>query len=193
MFRMLVQTKTRLAIARKVTKQVQAITSDQRGVSAIEFSFFAALLAFGLLNTADISIYIYQRMEVENATQMGAQQAWNTCDPSKGQLPATTNCAGLTTAITTAVQSTSLGSQVSLQSGSPAEGYYCLNSSGALVYVSAVSSKPADCSSVGNATLQPEDYITVTTTFSYAPLFPGITVAGAFTTPIVKTALMRLD
>jgi len=190
---MLAKEKNLLDIMRKVTDKVAAIRSDQRGVAAIEFSFCAGLLSFGMLNTADVSIYIYKRMELENATQMGAQAAWKTCDPSKGYLPATTSCPGLTTAITNAVQSTSLGTKVSLQSGSPAEGYYCVNSSGALQYVSAVTSKPADCSAAGMASLQPADYIQITTTFAYAPLFPGITVASAFATPITKTALIRME
>ena len=141
----------------------------------------------------DVSIYLYQRMELENAAQMGVQAAWKTCDPNNKQLPATTNCPGLTTAITNAVQSTSLGTKASLQSGSPAEGYYCMNSSDALQYISAVSSKPADCTAAGMPSLQPADYIQITTTFAYAPLFPGITVAGTFATPITKTAMMRLE
>jgi len=194
MFRMLAKEKNLLDIMRKVTKKVAAIKSDLRGVSAIEFSLFAGLLSFGLLNTADVSIYVYKRMELENATQMGAQAAWKACDPTKGHLPATVNCSGLTTAITSAVHSTSLGTRVSLQSGSPAEGYYCVNSSGALQYVSAVTSpKPTDCSAAGMSNLKPADYIQIQTTFAYAPLFPGVTVASAFATPITKTALMRLD
>jgi Flp pilus assembly protein TadG len=198
MFRMPAQAKTLLEIARKLTKQVQAIKSDQRGVSAIEFSFFTGLLAFGLLNAADISIYLYKRMQLENATEMGAQAAWNTlanwnyanpqpgtCDPLK--LPVTTNCVYAVPAITAAVQSTSLGPQVSLQTNPPTEGLYCLNSSGALVSVNTF-----DCSSVGT-TQRPADYITIQTTFSYAPLFPSITIASIFPTPIVGTATMRLN
>jgi Flp pilus assembly protein TadG len=189
---MLAQAKTVLAIMRKVTEKVEAIWSDHQGVSAIEFSFFAGLLSLGMLNTADVSIYIYQRMELENATQMGAQTAWKTCDTN--HLPATVNCSGLTTALTSAVQSTSLGTQVLLQSGSPAEGYYCVNSSGALQLVGPVTSpEPPDCSAAGMANLKPADYIQITTTYSYAPLFPGITVASAFATPITKTSMMRLD
>ena len=178
---------------RNVIKTVTALRSDQRGVSAIEFSFLAGLLSLGMLNTADVSIYIYQRMELENATQMGAQAARSTCDPSVGQLPATKNCPGLMTAVTTAVQSTSLGTKVSLQSGSPAEGYYCVSSSNTLQYVSDVTSKPTDCTATGMASLQPADYITIQATFSYTPLFGGITVAKLFATPITKTAMMRLD
>jgi Flp pilus assembly protein TadG len=191
MLRMLAKVTNLLDITSKVTTRVAAIRSDQRGTSAIEFSFFAGLLSLGMLNMTDVSIYLYQRMELENAAQMGVQAAWKTCDPNKNQLPATTNCPGLTTAITNAVQSTSLGTSV--QSGSPAEGYYCVNSSGALQYVSAVSSKPADCTAAGMPSLQPGDYIQITTTFAYAPLFPGITVAGNFATPITKTAIIRLQ
>src|SRR3974377_1432934 len=178
---------------KSVAAKIPTFRSDKRGASAIELSFFLGLLAFGMLNVADISIYIYQRMELENATQMGVQAAWKTCDPNNGYVPATTNCSGLTTAITNAVTSTSLGSNVQLQSGSPSEGYYCVNSSGTLQYVSSVSSKPADCTAAGTPGNQPGDYITVATTYAYAPLFPNLTVAGAFTTPITKSAFMRLN
>jgi Flp pilus assembly protein TadG len=174
--------------------KILTFRSDKRGTSAIELSFFLGLLTFGMLNVADISIYIYKRMELENATQMGAQAVWKQCDPSKGYLPATTKCLNLTTAITNALQGTSLLSNVQLQSGSPSEGYYCVNSSGTLQYVGSVSSsKPADCTAVGMPLNQPGDYITVATTYAYAPLFPSLTVAGAFTTPITKSAFMRLN
>jgi hypothetical protein len=91
-----------------------------------------------------------------------------------------------------ALASTSLGTSVSLISGSPSEGYYCVNSSNALQYVSDVSSKPADCTAAGMPSLQPGDYIQVQTTFPYAPLFPGISVTGTFATPINSTAILRL-
>ncbi|HEY1474373.1 MAG TPA: TadE/TadG family type IV pilus assembly protein [Pseudolabrys sp.] len=193
MFPILANESALLDIMKKVIAKIGTIRSDCRGTSAIEFAFFAGLLSLGLLNITDVSIYIYQRMELENAAEMAAQAAWKTCDPFKGYVPATTNCPGLTTAITNALQSTSLGTNVSLQSGSPAEGYYCVNSSGSLQYVSAVSSKPADCTVAGMSSLQPTDYIQITASFSYVPLFSGITVAGAFATPITKTTMMRLN
>jgi Flp pilus assembly protein TadG len=171
-----------------------ALRSDQRGVSAIEFAFFVALLVFGLLNTADISIYIYKRMELENATQMAVQAVWKACDPSQGYLPATINCPDLTTVIAKAAQSTTLGNQVSIELGSPSEGYYCLNQSGALQYISAATNNPPnDCSVTGLSGQQPADYIQITTMFPYAPLFPKITVASLFKTPISKTGMMRLN
>src|SRR5450759_2054672 len=119
MYRMLAQAKNFLG---QVTAQTGAIRSDQRGTSAIEFALFGGLLSLGMLNTVDISIYLYQRMEVENATQMGAQAVLQACDPTKGYLPATQNCPAFPTAITNAVTSTSLGTKVS-QSGSPLEAY----------------------------------------------------------------------
>jgi Flp pilus assembly pilin Flp len=174
----------------QAAKSIRALAPDCRGVAAIEFAFFAGLLSVGMLNVVDVSIYAFQRMEVDNATQVAAQAAWKACDTS--QLPATTNCPGLSSAVTTAVQSTSLGSKVQLQTGSPAEGYYCVNSSGAIVYVSSVSSKPADCSSVGMASLQPADYLQIQTKFTYAPLFKGITIGHLLPTQITSTALMRM-
>ncbi len=170
--------------------RARKIWTDQRGVAAIEFGFFSIFLSLALVNVADVSIYIYQRMQAENATQVAAQAAWKACDLS--HLPATTNCAGLATAIQNALGSTSLGTRVSLISGSPAEGYYCVNASNALQYVSDVSSKPADCTAAGMPSLQPGDYIQVQTTFPYAPLFPGLSVTGTFATPINRTAIMRL-
>jgi len=170
--------------------RARKIWTDQRGVAAIEFGFFSIFLSLALVNVADVSIYIYQRMQAENATQVAAQAAWKACDLS--HLPATTNCAGLATAIQNGLGSTSLGTRVSLISGSPAEGYYCVNASNALQYVSDVSSKPADCTAAGMPSLQPGDYIQVQTTFPYAPLFPGLSVTGTFATPINRTAIMRL-
>ena len=177
-------------LALKLTGSTRAIWADQRGVAAVEFGLFVIFLSLSLVNVTDASIYLYQRMQVENATQVAAQAAFKTCDTA--HLPATTNCPNLTTAIQNALGSTSLGASVSLISGSPSEGYYCVNSSNALQYVSDVSSKPADCTAAGTPALQPGDYIQVQTTFTYTPLFPGLSVASSFPTPINRTAMMRL-
>ena len=60
--------KILMAAFGKATQKASALKQDERGASALEFAIFAGILAFGLLNTADISIYIYKRMQVENAT-----------------------------------------------------------------------------------------------------------------------------
>lgn len=167
------------------------LARDERGVAAIEFALVAGTLVFVMLNCTDVARFYVQRMQMENAARMGAQAAWNSCDVSK--LPATTDCPTLTTAVTTAVQSTSLGTAVTLQSGSPSEGYYCVNSSGVLTLVSAVSAKPANCSSVGSPTSQPGDYVKVIAKFTFTPLFGGISVASTMPTSITSTAMMRLQ
>jgi Flp pilus assembly protein TadG len=176
-------------LALEFAGRAKSIWADRRGVAAIEFGFFATFLSLALVNVTDVSIYLYQRMQAENATQVAAQAALKVCS---SQLPATPNCLALATAIQKALGSTSLGTRVSLISGSPSEGYYCVNSANALQYVSNVSSKPADCTAAGMPGLQPGDYIQVQTTFPYAPLFPGLSITGTFSTPINSTAIMRL-
>ena len=166
---------------------------DRQGAAAVEFAGAALFLILGLLNAVDLGYYTYQRMEVENAAQVGAQAVWNTCYDPTYMLPATQNCTGLNAAIVAAVQSTSLGAAVSLGDGFPAEGYYCASSSGALQSVGTLSSKPASCSAAGNASVAPGDYVQVGVSYSYAPLFPGITVMSAWgISSISMTSWMRL-
>jgi Flp pilus assembly protein TadG len=178
-------------LAPRLARRTRAAWADERGVAAIEFGIFSILLFASLANVTDVSIYIYQRMQVENATEVAAQAALKTCG-NASSLPATINCANLLTAVTTAMQSTSLGTAVTLQNGSPSEGYYCVNASDALQFVSAAASKPADCSAAGTPSLQPGDYITIATTFTYTPLFARLSVAAAFQTPITRSAILRL-
>jgi uncharacterized membrane protein len=166
---------------------------DERGSAAIEFAAASMLLVVGVLNSVDFGYYMYQRMEVENAAQVGVQAAWKTCYDSSSMLPATQNCGGLNAAVTAAIQSTSLGANVSLSSGYPAEGYYCVNGSGILQSVGSLSNKPADCSAAGNAATSPGDYLQVGVTYRYAPLFPGFSLMGAWgISSISKTSWMRV-
>jgi len=167
--------------------------ADARGVAGIEFAITGLLLVIGLLNAVDVGYYAYRRMEVENAAEVGAQAAWNTCtNPQNPMLPATVKCSPspMNAAITSAIQSTTLGTAVSLASGYPTEGYYCVNSSNALQYQGSVSSPPTACST--GAT--PGDYLQVGVTYPYQPLFPGLisvmSVSGV--TSITKTSWMRM-
>ena len=180
-------------LALELACKIRALSTDQRGVAAIEFGIFAPLLFLALVNVVDVTIYLYQRMQVQNATEVAAQAAWKTCDLTV--LPPTTDCSTLAasvTAVQNALVSTSLGTAVSLVSGSPSVGYYCVNSSNALQYVSAISSKPADCTAAGTPSLQPGYYIQVQTTYTYTPIFPGMSISGTFPTPINSASLMRL-
>jgi Flp pilus assembly protein TadG len=178
-------------LASRLARRTRAAWADERGVAAIEFGLFSILLFASLANVTDVSIYIYQRMQVETATEVAVQQALKTCG-SGSTLPATKNCANLSSAIQTAIQSTSLGAAVTLQDGSPSEGYYCVNTSNALQFVGTVNSKPADCTAAGTPSLQPGDYLTIATTFTYQPIFAKLSVAAAFPSPITRTAMIRL-
>lgn len=166
---------------------------DIRGTAAIEFAGAATLLVALLANAVDFNDYEYRRMQVVDAAQVGAQTAWQKCN-SASLLPATENCSGLSSAITTAIQSTALGSRVSLSAGYPMEGYYCVNASGALQSVGSLSNKPSDCSSAGNAAMSPGDYVQLQVTAPYAPLFPGLTVVGKWgLTSLSAVSWMRLQ
>lgn len=103
-------------------------------------------------------------------------------------LPATVNCSGLNSAVTTSIHSTTQSAAVSLPVGSPSENYYCINTSNALQVVGTLNSLPANCSAVGNAGLQPGDYVLAQVSYSYPPLFPGVTVMSAQT--VNRTAWM---
>lgn len=181
------------ALASRLAGKIGAAWADQRGVAGIEFGIFFILLSVSLANVADVSKYIYQRMQVENATEVAVQAALQACgSQTPPQLPATTQCSGLLGSMQAALQSTSLGATVQLVNGSPTEAYYCINSSNALQYVGDVSSRPADCTAAGMPALQPGDYIQIQTTFTYQSWFPGVSIVGAFPTPINRTAIIRL-
>lgn len=166
------------------------IIDDCRGVAGIEFALIGSILIFLTLNLVDVSRYYYTRMEVQNAAQIGAQAALASCDGTK--VPATTMCSALTSAVTAAIQSTSLGSDVSLAADSPSEGYYCINADKSLQYMSDVSNKPQNCSAAGMPGLQPSDYLVVQVTYPYSTLFADLTVARLFDTPITASGFIRL-
>jgi hypothetical protein len=128
------------------------------------------------------------------------QTAWHLCDSST-KLPATKNCTGLTSAMTTAAQSTSLGAGVTLAVGSPVEGYYCTDASNVLQPVTSTwtvgetpPAKPANCSAaVPSSKTAPGDYIQVTVKYTYAPVFTGVSIAGLLAGEKTRTAWMRLS
>ena len=157
----------------------QMARSDNGSV-AIEFAFVASILVVLIMNVLDFSRLIWAHMEVDYAAQMGAQAAYKTC--STGTPPATTNCSDLSNKVTTAIQSTSLGTAVTLASGSPSETYYCV-SGATLQSVGAYSAPPIpfNCSAAGSSSTAPGDYIGVSVTYTYTPTFAGLTLAMAQT------------
>ena len=159
------------------------LTYATAGDASIEFALVAPILVLLLLNSVDLSFLIWAKMEVENAAQMGAQAASVTC--SSGPLQATTNCANLNSSVTTAIHGTSLSTGVSQASGSPTANYGCPSGT-SLVSVGTYSSppNPFDCSSIGNPSDNPGDYVSpviVGVTYSYAPVFSGLSVVPSQT------------
>lgn len=168
---------------------LRALTLPPRGVAAVEMALATPVLLLLLANVYDLGSYAYRSVELKNAAQMGVQAVWQNCDQSK--LPATINCSTLNAVVTTAIQSTTLGSGVSLY-GPPSEAYYCVGSGDTLLWVGGVSNKPTNCSSVGAPTLTPGDYIQIQVTSTYSPKLPRLSVGSLLPTTMTASARMRL-
>jgi Flp pilus assembly protein TadG len=180
---------------------------ETTGAAAVELAIVVPMFTAVVLNIADLSMYAYNYMQVQNAAQMGAEAAWATCNANTpGELPATnsTYCPGLNTAVSAAIQKTFLGSQVTLVSGSPTEGYYCTKTNGALQLVGTgpgtIGSPPSrpvpnTCLAVVGAsdpTAAPGDYIQVRVTYTYRPAFPAASVIGVLGATMTQSTMMRL-
>jgi Flp pilus assembly protein TadG len=171
------------------------------GSAAVEFVLWLAVLIVPVLSAVDVGVYAFQRMQVQIAGQAAAQTAWHLCDTA-AKLPAvTTTCGGtLLTAMSNAAKSTSLGTGATLTATS--EGWYCPDATNKLKLVGTAGTfgagptppSPLDCHTVvGAHTNVPGDYIKVTVSYSYAPLFRGLSVGSLLTTPITQTTWLRLN
>jgi Flp pilus assembly protein TadG len=173
----------------RLSALLRRLRRDERGVAAVEMALVTGFFCVAIFNAVEVGRYAYILMEAGQATQAGAQAAYVACDSN--HLPATENCPALTPAVTTAIQSTTLGAAIALN-GPVTEGYYCLDASNALVYVAPVDAKPGDCSDVGQPALTPALYLQVATTYSFTPIFDGLTVGSTFPASVRKTAWMRM-
>jgi Flp pilus assembly protein TadG len=180
---------------------IRAYLRDRRGGAAVEFALTLTLFSAALPSVVDLAIYAYDSMQVQNSAQMGVQAVWAACS----QLPATdtTACPTAQTALNAAVQKTALGNTVTVSNVT--EGYYCTSSTGALAnadtngktgnfttsLTSAVPTQPTTCPS-GSLTSAPGEYISTTVSYTYAPVFPQVSVASLLGTSIQGAARMRL-
>ncbi len=161
---------------------------DQRGVAAVEVALVSTLLITALFNVVEVGRYAYVASQVSAASQAGAQATLVTC--TTAQTPITTNCSAVASAITTALQGTTLGTGIT-QQGALSERWYCVNSAGALQDMAAAASKPSNCSAAGGSGL-PGLYVTVQATYTYQPIFPGLTIVAALPATVTKSAWMRM-
>lgn len=166
-------------------------TRDERGVAAIEMAAVAGFFIIGAMNVTDVGRYAYLTSEVNAAAQGGAEAALVACDAA--HTPATLNCPGLTAAVTTAIQATGLGDNITLD-GKITEGYYCLDTSSTLQFAGPADTKPTDCTGVPKAAAgaTPTLYLQTPVTYTFQPVFPGLTFAKGFTPIIKRTAWMRM-
>lgn len=169
--------------------------SEEKGAAAVEFALILTLLTIPILNVVDLAIYSWNKMQVDNAAQAAVQAAWATCNLSS-KIPATpssyANCPAMPAAVTQAAQSTSLGTGITVTSTT--ENYYCINTTtNVLVTVGNFpNTKPATCTSVGSASDKPGDYVLITVSYTYAPVFSLVSIASQLATPIRRQAWMRL-
>jgi Flp pilus assembly protein TadG len=173
-------------------KGVSRYLADERAAAAAEMAIFAIVLAPIFLSLVDMGAYTYQRMQVQNAAQAGVQAAWATCD----KVPANaTNCPYLSTAVTAAVQGTSLSDTVTWGNAAafstspiPATdaGYFCPDGTDNAL---TASSSGATCTSTGDSAGY---YVKIDVTYNFSPVFPGVSIASLFSTPITQTTWTRL-
>ena len=183
-----------MTVARFFSQRLlRGVLRDQSGSAAVELALVAGTLASVMMNGIEISRWYFSQMELQNATQMAAQAVWKACD-SPAKLPVTINCSARTAAMNNALQSTSLGTRVTLSSGYPTEAYYCVaTSGGALTNVGSVSNaKPVNCSPTGSTSDTPGDYIVLRAQYTYSPIFYGITIGSLLPTEVTAQTMMRV-
>ncbi len=192
---------------------------ETRGAAAVEFALWLTVLIIPLLNVMDLGFYCFDVMQVREAAQAAAQSAEALCGAkTQTAFPASINCTGLSSQLTSAAQTTSLGTNVTVVTSTSAttyttEGYYCPSTSGALVATTAdknttnpwsmsatssqITSFPSDaCTSdtttSPTTTSNPGDYLAITVTYTYSPLFRAVSVAGMLGSTITETSWIRL-
>lgn len=172
---------------------------ETSGAAALELAIWAGVLIVPILNVIDVGLYLFQRVQVENAAQIAAQATWKACDDSSEQRPVTTKClpnGGSLGAYLTSIVQTSTSLTTAITVAAPTVKYYCLDNSNALVAVATAPTAPAaSCAAVRTTAPVPKpgEYVEVTTSYAYSPMFGGISVAGMFATPITYTARARID
>lgn len=182
---------------------------DRRGAAAAEFAVVLPLLTLPLLNVVDLGVYAYQRMQLENAALTGADQVRVLCNTSPSKPPATgTNCGVTTTQVINFIHNTSLGNSVSLAATSPVvEAYYCTLTNGALQQVGTPGSPGSPPSLAGstcsaytapqgqqwsNPTAAPSDYILISVSYPFTPVFSALSVVSLLASPITATGWSRV-
>ena len=158
---------------------IRRYAGDRSGLASFETALWLAALVPVLCSIVDLGTYAFLRMQVENATQVGAQAAWSNCSS-----PPITNCATLTTAVDTAIQSTTLGTAVT-RSGAVTGQYYCPDINTKILTANGTSTSCSGGRTAGY-------YAQVSTTYTFRPMFPAASMGALLPAAITKTAWTRL-
>lgn len=172
--------------------RLRAILTDVRATAGAEMALVLPIVSVLFLNVADATSYIYSKMQVDLAAQDAVGFARTMCS-TPAKLPATVNCSGVQAAMQTAARATSLGSGVTL--GTAVGAWYCSNASSELVEVAAIgATPPANCSAVlSGSTARPGEYLRVTASYTFTPLFAAVSVAASLPSQIQRTAWIRMQ
>ena len=167
---------------------------NRQAAVAAELALILPGIAFILLNVVDVSSYIWTKMRVDLAAHEAVGFVRATCGDEDGELPATypaNNCSAtldtnMADAAETAISGVTLGTLT--------EGYYCADADGELHLAGTLENPDDDCSDqVAGSTSKPGNYISVTASYSFSPVFPGASVGSALPATITRTAWIRLE
>jgi Flp pilus assembly protein TadG len=143
---------------------------EERGAAAVEFALWLGVIVWPLLNVYDLGLYVFQKIQVDNAGQAAVQQLFNACGQTTAS-PILTNCssAKVSNGLSYGIQSTSLGTDITVLYVTECVGGKLQNSGD---YTADPSIASKNCpSSTG-------DYVAVTPSFTYHPLFKNVTVTS---------------
>ena len=76
--------------------------------------------------------------------------------------------------------------------GTISERWYCLTNDSTLWDMSAAASRPSNCNGAGFRGDKPALYLKLTASYTYTPIFPGLTIVSQFDATIRRTAWMRM-
>lgn len=181
-------------------KFARAFRRDHSGSVGAEMAVVGGFLAILIAQILDFGWMAYCSVQVRTAAQAAAAEAASLCQ-EETDLPATVNCEttqsiNLQDKMEDAANRVSIGDESvpRIVISNPSEGYFCHDASAnnALVEVGTLASPPADCTAFGSGE-EPGNYIYVTATYTFTPMFPGLSVAGAIANPITAQGWMRLN
>ena len=162
---------------------------DCRGAVAAETALISGFLVVLIAQVLDFGWFAYCSVQVRMAAQAAAAEAAVVCDEA-AELPATLNCgADLEDKMEAAANEVSIGGTMTVSD--VGEGYYCHDGNGELVEVGALDNKPADCSSQGTSDT-PSDFVNVTVSYTFTPLFPGLSAISYSGDAMTSTGWMKV-